>query len=190
MVKGTLRVIAGTAGGLRLVTPRGHATRPTADRVRESVFAALGDAVVDAEVLDLYAGSGALAIEALSRGARRAVLVDRDRRATQACRQNLASTRLSARARVQTSSVATFLRTGPPAEAPFDLVFIDPPYGTGEAAARGVLDVLARPGWLSPGAVIVVETGTAAIDAGLSDWRTRWERRYGDTLVRVLDRAA
>ena len=126
-----LRVIAGTAGGLPLVAPRGDRSRPTTDRVKESVFAALGpDRLEGVAVLDLYAGSGALAIEALSRGARHAVLVDRDRLAVDACRRNLASTRFQDRARVQASTVGAFLGAGPPAEAPFGLVFVDPPYET------------------------------------------------------------
>ena len=110
-----LRVIAGTAGGLPLVAPRGGQSRPTTDRVKESVFAALGpDRLEDVAVLDLYAGSGALAIEALSRGARRALLVDRDRLAVDACRRNLTSTRFDDRARVQGSTVDAFLRPGHP----------------------------------------------------------------------------
>lgn len=195
-----LRVIAGEARGHRLVVPAG--ARPTTDRVRESLFGALGDAPEGAAVLDLYAGSGALAIEALSRGAERAVLVDRDGAAVVACRTNLAATRLEARARVQHSNVATFLRVGPPHEAPFDLVFVDAPYATDSDATGsdvsapggtalgeldGVLGSLAEPGWLSPCAAVVLERSTVGpSDVAAPGFEVTWERAYGDTLVTVL----
>ena len=113
-------------------------------------------------VLDLYAGSGALGIEALSRGARVAVLVDRDRLAVDACRRNLASTHLRERARVQCSTVTSFLSAGPPGEAPFGFVFVDPPYETDPAEIVRVLSVLSDPGWTAPGASVVVERGAGA----------------------------
>src|SRR6266545_1373361 len=161
--RGGLRVIAGTAGGLPLVAPKGGAARPTTDRVKESVFAALGpDRLVDASVLDLYAGSGALAIEALSRGAARAVLVDRDRAAVTAIRRNLATTRLRGQARMQGSTVATFLAGKPPAERPFDLVFLDPPYAATPAELGRVLNGLDRSGWLAEAAAVVVERPSGA----------------------------
>src|SRR5215471_16899259 len=116
-----LRVVAGSAGGLHLVAPKG--ARPTTDRNKESLFSSLGDAVVDAVVLDLFAGSGALGIEALSRGATRAVFVDRDRRAVDAVRANLHTTGFAERARVQGTGASTFLRRLS-SEAPFDLVFV------------------------------------------------------------------
>src|SRR3954470_10747179 len=123
-----LRVIAGDAGGLALVAPKGGAARPNTDRVKESLFGARGpDRLVDASVLDLYAGSGALAIEALSRGAARAVLVDRDPAAETAIRSNLTTTGLAGLATFVRSPVATFVRDGRPQE-PFDLVLLDPPY--------------------------------------------------------------
>jgi 16S rRNA (guanine966-N2)-methyltransferase len=186
-----VRVIAGTAGGLRLIAPRGRATRPTADRVREALFAALGDLVVDASVLDLFAGSGALAVEALSRGARTAVLVDRDRRAVEACRQNLTSTGLIERARVQATAAETLVRAGPPPEAPFDLVFLDPPYETRPADLGAVLGPLAQPGWLVPGGRVVVETRVVAPPQDFGPgWVVVWQREYGDTLIRVTTAAA
>jgi 16S rRNA (guanine966-N2)-methyltransferase len=182
-----LRVIAGTAGGLVLVAPRGDRARPTTDRVKESLFGALGpDRLEEVAVLDLYAGSGALAIEALSRGARRAVLVDRDRLAADACRRNLASTRFHDRARVQSSTVTAFLSSGPPVEAPFGLVFVDPPYENPDREVGRVLDALAAPGWLEPGATVAVERPAGAHLAIPVGWFTGWERGYGDTLVTVL----
>jgi len=183
-----LRVIAGAAGGLSLVAPKGGAARPTTDRVKESLFGALGpDRLVDASVLDLYAGSGALAIEGLSRGATRAVLVERDHAAVTAIRRNLATTRLRDRARVQASTVATFLAGKPPAERPFDLVFIDPPYAVTFGELARVLNGLDRTGWLAEGATVVVERASGAGPAPTPEgWETTWERAYGDTLVTVL----
>jgi 16S rRNA (guanine966-N2)-methyltransferase len=186
LTRRTLRVIAGTAGGLRLAAPRGDVTRPTSDRVRESVFGALGD-VTDAVVLDLYAGSGALAIEALSRGAGRAVLVDRDRRAVEACAANLLHTRLRERARVQARSVPAFLSGAPVHEAPFDLVFLDPPYALTSNELSEVLGLLAEPRWLAPAARVVVERPAGAGRPELPEfWAVGWERAYGDTLVFVV----
>src|SRR3954470_20804095 len=106
-----MRVVAGTAGGLRLVAPQGHATRPTSDRAREATFNSLGSlgAVEDATVLDLFAGSGAMGIEALSRDAAHATFVDSDERARQAIRANLATTKLGDRATVVAGDVFTFL---------------------------------------------------------------------------------
>ena len=186
-----LRVIAGAAGGLPLVAPKKGAARPTTDRVKESLFGALGqERLADATVLDLYAGSGALAIEALSRGAAQAVLVERDHAAVDAIRSNLATTRLRSQARVQASTVATFLAGKPPAEHPFDLVFLDPPYGTTADDVARVLDALDESGWLAGGATVVLERST---DAGPvpapESWETTWERAYGDTLVTVLTTA-
>jgi len=182
-----LRVIAGAAGGLPLVAPKGGRARPTTDRVKESVFGALGPGrLVDVAVLDLYAGSGALGIESLSRGARSAVLVDRDRLAADACRRNLTTTRLNGRARVQCSTVTAFLSAGAPAEAPFGLVFVDPPYETDTDEVTRVLTVLAGSGWLAPGATAVVERGAGARPDVPIGWTSGWERGYGDTLVTVL----
>lgn len=182
-----LRVIAGSAGGRRLVAPAGTGARPTTDRVKESTFAALGDERLrDAAVLDLYAGSGALAIEALSRGATRAVLVDRDRAAVHAIERNLETTGLAERARVQRGEVAAFVRRDRPGEAPFDLVLVDPPYDLPDAELEGVLARLALPSWLASGATVVVERGTRAARVVLPEhWAITWERGYGDTLVVV-----
>ncbi|MGH9031894.1 MAG: 16S rRNA (guanine(966)-N(2))-methyltransferase RsmD [Acidimicrobiia bacterium] len=185
---GRLRVIAGSVGGRRLVAPAGTTARPTTDRVKESVFAALrDDRLRDAAVLDLYAGSGALAIESLSRGAARAVLVDREHAAVDAIERNLDATGFGDRARRERVAVDAFLRHDRPAEAPFDLVFLDPPYDLAPAELERVLAGLAQPGWLASGATVVVERGTG--QTGLVQlpeaWSTRWERSYGDTLVTV-----
>ncbi|HEX6312733.1 MAG TPA: 16S rRNA (guanine(966)-N(2))-methyltransferase RsmD [Acidimicrobiia bacterium] len=185
-----LRVVGGSVGGRRLVAPAGTSTRPTKDRVKESLFAALGDArVAGAVVLDLYAGSGALAIEALSRGAARAVLVDHDRAAVAAVERNLAATGFTERARVQRGTAESVTRRPPPAEAPFDLVFLDPPYGQPPAELEAVLAGLAQRGWLAARATVVVERGgrEAAGPAWPEGWAGMWERAYGDTLVSVAE---
>jgi 16S rRNA (guanine966-N2)-methyltransferase len=184
-----VRVIAGEAGGLRLVAPKGDRTRPTADRVKESLFSALADRVDGASVLDLYAGSGALAIEALSRGARAAVLVDRARPATVAIRANLASTRLGDRARVVRRPVEALLRDVPPPEAPFDLSFLDPPYSHPPGGLAQVLTGLADPAWSTADARIVLEGAAGAPTPPWPDgWDATWERASGGTIVTVLAR--
>jgi 16S rRNA (guanine966-N2)-methyltransferase len=178
-----LRVIAGSVGGQRPTVP--DTVRPTTDRVRESLFGALGaERLDDATVLDAYAGSGALAIEALSRGASRAVLVERDPVAVAAIRRNLDRTGLAKRARVFAGTVARALRRPPPPEAPFDLVLLDPPYEHDAAVVAADLAALAAPGWLTPGATVVVERSARAGPPALpADWTIAWERDYGDTLV-------
>jgi 16S rRNA (guanine966-N2)-methyltransferase len=177
-------VIAGEQGGLRLVVPKGARTRPTTDRVKESVFAALGPArLTGARVLDGYAGSGALAIEALSRGAAHATLVDRDPRAVDAIRRNLTTTRLADRASVLRRGFAGHLQGRTP-EQPYDLVFLDPPYDLTNPELGRVLAALAEPGWLAADGAVVVEraanAGPPPLPAG---WGVAWERMYGDTLV-------
>ena len=184
-----LRVVAGSVGGRRLVAPPD--VRPTAERVREALFSALGPGgVSDASVLDLYAGSGALAIEALSRGAARAVLVDADRGSIEACQTNLDHTGFAARARVARRAVEHFVVVAAPTqtvpEAPFDLVLCDPPYDTTDEEVGRVLGALAAPGWLGADALVVVERASRPEPAWPQGWDVRWERKYGDTLVTML----
>lgn len=181
---GRLRVVAGSAGGRRLRVPPGRGVRPTVDRVKEAVFAALGD-LTGASVLDLFAGSGALALEALSRGAARAVLVERDRAALRAIGENLATTGFERQGRPVARDVHAFLRAPPPREAPFDLVLVDPPYEAGDDDVARVLGALGAPGWLAPGGRVVVERGRTGSVPLPTGWQTTWERRYVDTLVRV-----
>jgi 16S rRNA (guanine966-N2)-methyltransferase len=177
------RVIAGEAGGRRLVVPRGGRLRPTSDRVKESLFSALGARVAGARVLDLYAGTGALAIEALSRGAAGAVLVERDREALAAIAANLEATGMGP-ARVLRGDVAAVVARPPPAEGPFDVVLADPPYELADDEVAVVLGQLGAQGWLAPGAVLAIERPAGA---GLPPgWVSTWERCYGDTLVWFL----
>ena len=173
-----MRVIAGAHGGRALAAPRGRATRPTSDRVREAVFSILG-AVDGADVLDLYAGSGALAIEALSRGARKAILVDSSAAAIASIRRNLSD--LGLEAQVRREDVRAFLRTASRGPAQYDLVFLDPPYRhSGELAAQ-LSEALAP--MLAAGARVVTESDRRSplkLELPLLD-----ERRYGDTLILI-----
>jgi 16S rRNA (guanine966-N2)-methyltransferase len=180
-------VIAGSARGRRLLAPEGTEVRPTAGRVREAMFSALVSrgAVLDANVLDLYAGTGALAIEALSRGAERAVLVERSRAALKAIDANLETLGFDDRARVEARSVETFL-TQPPREAPFDLVLCDPPYEGDVAQLRGVLTTLGAGEWLTDDAIVVVECAYRSPVEPPDTLEVGWERTFGDTLVTFL----
>lgn len=171
-----MRVIAGRLGGRRLVAPRGAATRPTSDRVREALFSALGD-LAGLRVLDLFAGSGALGIEALSRGAATATFVERAAPALAALRANLDALGLDAE--VHGTDARRFARDASRAGRAYDLVFVDPPYRDAERLGRE-LDLGAL---LSRNGRLVTESdrrSPLAIDLPL-----RFERRYGDTLIRI-----
>jgi 16S rRNA (guanine966-N2)-methyltransferase len=182
-------VVAGALRGRRLVAPPGDAVRPTKDVVKEAVFSALDarGVIRDATVLDLYSGTGSLAIEALSRGATRAVLVERDRAALAALEQNVAQLDLVGRVSVVRLAVDRFLAGRPPAPAPFDLVLADPPYDTSDDAVGAMVRALAGPGWLAPGAVVAVERPARAGIAAPEGFRACWERTFGDTLVFFVD---
>ena len=178
-----MRVIAGIAKGRKL-GPVPAGVRPVSDRVREGVFSSLGDRVVGSRVLDLYAGTGAMAIEALSRGAAQATIVERSRPALAALRDNLDRTRLLAAARVVAADVPTFLSGNDDRGDRFDLAFVDPPYEAGEPALGGVLASLGR-GWLDDGDWTVVVTRgsrnpTVVIPV---HWRAARRLAYGDSLV-------
>jgi 16S rRNA (guanine966-N2)-methyltransferase len=176
-----MRVIAGTLRGRRLRAPGGEGTRPTADRVREALFSMLGEAVLQARVLDLFAGSGALGIEALSRGASRVTFVDRAPTAIAAVRANLAD--LGLRAEVRRSEALAFVGAAIRAGHQYDLVFVDPPYA--QAASLGQQLSTTLPGLLAPGARVVAESDRRApLGLGLPVLR---ERRYGDTLITIHD---
>jgi len=181
------RIIAGAAGGRRLAVPGGRATRPTSDRAREGLFsavlAALGT-LDEAAVLDLYAGSGAVGLEALSRGAGDVLLIESDPGAVQVIRRNIASVGLDG-AEVVQDRVARALRRGPPAAGRArDLVFADPPYSASDDELRDTLALLAANGWLAPGALVVVErdarSGPPPWPAGYAADRSR---RYGETVL-------
>jgi 16S rRNA (guanine966-N2)-methyltransferase len=180
-----LRVISGEARGRHLVAPASGA-RPTADRVKEALFNSLGPARVEgASVLDLYAGSGALAIEALSRGAERAVLVDDDRRAHAAITANLDATGFADRARLVRIRASAFVARLAGSEDRFDLVFADPPYDLPPDDLGAVLAALAESGALAEAASVIVETRRGSAPQLPARWSVGWERAYGDTLLTV-----
>ena len=162
-----MRIVAGRWGGRRLTTPRGTAVRPTADRVREALFSILAARVEGARVLDLFAGSGALGLEALSRGAAAAV------------KANLEA--LGATADVHRSDALRFLRAAAGKAQHYDLVLLDPPYRLAERLGRELSEAL--PAVLAPSALVISESDRRAplpLDLSLTD-----ERRYGDTLIRI-----
>jgi len=175
-----MRVIAGSARGRPLVAPRGSATRPITDRVKETLFGILGERVIDARVLDLYAGSGAIGIEALSRGAASCDFVEHDRRAVAAIRENLERAGVGEHASVHAVDVMRYL--GHPPEDRYGLVFLDPPY-----EERAILAPLERLGErLAPGAAVVVKhhwRTPIPEPPGLGRWR---ERRFGETTLTFL----
>jgi 16S rRNA (guanine966-N2)-methyltransferase len=177
------RIISGRVGGLRLQTPAGSGTRPTSDRVREALFSRLEhlDVLDGAAVLDLYAGSGALGLEAASRGASTVLLVESDRAAAVVARRNAALTGIPG-ITVRAATVERTLSTAPPTA--FDLVFIDPPYDIGEEVLEAVLIALVQQGWLSADALLVVERSSRSPEprwpAGLE---AEGERRYGETRI-------
>ena len=178
------RIIGGAAGGRRINTPRGAATRPTSDRVREALFSAVESwcgSLHGLRFLDLYAGSGAVGLEAWSRGAGVVTLVEHDRRTAALIAGNARSIGF-ARPHVVTGSVTATLRRPP--SAPYDVVFLDPPYPLPEDALAGDLGALAGEGWLVPGALVVVERSARSPEpawpAGIGEVR---HKRYGETAL-------
>ena len=169
-----MRIVAGTARGRRLVAPAGDAVRPTTDRVREALFNSLGslDVVRDATVIDLFAGSGALGIEALSRGAAHVTFVDQAPEALRAVRENLERAGLSDRATVVRADAVDHLRRRP--GGPFDLALVDPPYAFDDWTS--LLDHL--------DATFVVAESDREIDPGPRGTLVR-ARRYGGTVVTI-----
>jgi 16S rRNA (guanine966-N2)-methyltransferase len=183
-----MRIISGEARGRRLRAPRGAATRPTADRVREALFNVLGGAA-GLTVLDLFAGTGALALEALSRGAARAVLVDHAEPAVRVIRANLEALGYVARARVLRLEVERALRLLAREGARFDLVFVDPPYAGATAAT--VLAALGAGPLLAPAALVVVEHDAKNPPPDVAGaLALRQRRRYGQTEVSLYELAA
>ena len=178
-----MRIVAGTAKGRVLQTPRGaDVIRPTADRVRQTLFDVLGQWCEGQAVLDLYAGTGALALEALSRGASRAVLVDSGREAQGLCRANARALGFEDRVELLPLSVAAALALLQKRGQAFDLIFADPPYAL--RAGAGVLARVAEGGLLAPGGRVVVEHERSEVVEGplpLLD-----QRRFGGTLVSIF----
>jgi 16S rRNA (guanine966-N2)-methyltransferase len=184
-----MRIVSGEFKGRALVAPPGEATRPTSDRARQAVFNILEHApwspgLHGRRVIDLFAGSGALALEALSRGAAYALLVETDEAARGAIRQNIEALHLFGRTRVHRRD-ATNLGSKPAGDGPpFDLAFLDPPYakGLGEKALAG----LASGGWLTSGAVVVFERGASEPDLDAPGYEVLDSRKYGAARVWFL----
>ena len=182
------RIIAGAARGRRLAVP-GHGTRPTSDRVRESLFSSLDSALLaegtswlEVTVLDLYAGSGALGLEALSRGARAAVLVERARAALPVLRANVAAVGLPG-AHVVAADVDRLAGLAPIA-GPADLVLADPPYDVSSTVLPARLASLLDAGWIAPGARVIVERSARDVQSPLPDgWPEDRRRAFGDTVL-------
>jgi len=178
-----MRVIAGTAKGLRLAAVPGG-TRPMSDRAREGLFSSLGERVRGARVLDLFAGTGAMGIEALSRGASEAVFVDVAPAAAAAVAENLKRTNLTNRARVMRRDARRALRLD---LGRFDLVLLDPPYDADHATLDAVLDDLAGQGLVSPGGRVVLTRRTGSYTPVIPlDWRSDRHLSYGDSVVLVF----
>jgi 16S rRNA (guanine966-N2)-methyltransferase len=181
------RIIAGQAGGRRLATLPGRSTRPTSDRTREGLFAtvsAICGGLAGAAVLDLYAGSGAVGLEALSRGATDVLLVEADSRAARVIKENIAVVGMPG-ARLVTDKVDRLLVRGPDdGTPPRDFVFADPPYATTDDELTRMLTELARGDWLAPGALVVLERATRS---GPPTWPAGYEtdrsRRYGEATL-------
>jgi 16S rRNA (guanine966-N2)-methyltransferase len=176
-----MRVIAGTARGVPLTAPRSRATRPITDRVKETLFAILGDRVPEAHVLDLYAGSGAIGIEALSRGAASVDFVERDRAALAALRENLERTHLKPDARINEADVERYLAST--MDGPWDLVTLDPPY---EVRAM-VAPLRALLPHLTPGASVVLKHYWRTEPAELDGLTVVRQRRFGETMLTFLE---
>ena len=180
-----MRVIAGSAGGIRLAVPK-RGVRPTMDRVKAAIFSSLGDAVIGARVLDLFAGSGALGIEALSRGASSAVFVEENRRSVEIIEVNLAKTKLSGRIRQQ--DVFDFLRLASSAET-FQIIFADPPYEKAKHGERYTEKLLTNgtlPRLLESAGVFVLEKRPNETLPKMKFWRMMKQKTYGATEVLFL----
>lgn len=176
------RVIAGAAGGRRLAVPPGQGTRPTSDRAREGLFStweSLRGTLAGARVLDLFAGSGAVGLEALSRGAAHVLLVEADARAARTVRDNVRALGLPG-AQVRAGRAEKIVAV-PPGGAPYDVVFLDPPYAVTDDALREILLTLRAQGWLADDVLVTVERSTRGGEfrwpEGIEGLRAR---RYGE----------
>lgn len=179
-----MRVIAGTFRGRRLATPAGELCRPAMGRTREALFSMLearGADMATARVLDLFAGSGSLAFEALSRGAPEAWLVENGKPSLRAIEANVSALGLAGRVRVFSEDVLRFLRRAPGAS--FDLVFLDPPYR--KTLAQPALSLLAAEGWLAPGALVAAEVEEGLALAPVPGLEPLALRRFGQTVIHI-----
>lgn len=179
-----MRVIAGSAKGCALKPPLGRFTRPTTDRVKEAMFSVIQFEIAGSSVLDLFAGSGALGIEALSRGAGRAVFVDKDEKSVALIKENLFKTRLAEKAEVQKKDYAQALKCF---SQKFDIILLDPPYAQGLYA--DALTLIHEYGVLSDTGVIVMEYETGFYTAIPVVYRIDKEKKYGNTSLAYIRKA-
>jgi 16S rRNA (guanine966-N2)-methyltransferase len=181
-----MRVIAGRAGGVRLMSPK-NGVRPTMDRVKAAIFSSLGEIVIGARVLDLFAGTGALGIEALSRGADSALFVDEDRQSIAAIEKNLSNTQLAGRVRRQ--DVFGFFKNAAASAEKFEIVFADPPYDkmkSGEGFTEKLLANETLPALLEPDGVFVLEKRPSEELPSTKLWQVNRQKAYGATEVLFL----
>ena len=181
-----MRVIAGSAGGIRLAVPK-RGVRPTMDRVKAAIFSSLGEAIIGARVLDLFAGSGALGIEALSRGAASAIFVEHDRESAEAIEKNLAKTKLKGRVRCQ--NVFNFLDQQSNSEK-FQIIFADPPYEKdhrGKSYTETLLNNESLPQLLEPHGIFVLEKKPTDTLPQPKFWDLLRQKTYGATEVLFLE---
>jgi 16S rRNA (guanine966-N2)-methyltransferase len=184
-----MRVIAGSAGGIRLAVPK-RGVRPTMDRVKAAIFSSLGEAIIGARVLDLFAGSGALGIEALSRGAASAIFIEDDRQSAEAIEKNLAKTNLKGLVRDQ--DVFDFLRQRSNAER-FEIIFADPPYeklDSGKSHTEKLLNNESLPQLLQPKGIFVLEKRPSETISELKLWRVIRQKTYGATEILFMSQLA
>ena len=180
-----MRIVAGSAKGVRL-GPVPEGVRPVSDRAREGVFSSLGERIEGARILDLYAGTGAMGIEALSRGARDAVFVERSGRTVAALSGNLERARVADRATVVVREVGSYLRDEA-SGVPFDLVFVDPPYELGGPELEATLSALGDGNRLSPGWIVVLTRAKRSSTYVIPlHWSAARELRYGDSLLTLF----
>ncbi len=179
-----MRIISGKYRGRRLQSIPGNSIRPTSDRVKEAMFSILGTTCRQAAVLDLFAGTGALGLEALSRGARQVVFIDKSRRALEAIRKNIALCRAAGQTRVLKWDIAKNLACLAGRDTLYDLVFMDPPYGTELAAT--VLEHLEKHGILGAGAQIVIEHARNDLPEPGPAFELTSQRTYGRTMLSFI----
>jgi 16S rRNA (guanine966-N2)-methyltransferase len=184
-----MRIIAGEAKGRRIKAPRGRATRPMRDFVREAVFSMLADQTSGARVLDLFAGSGSLGLEALSRGAREAVFVDRGSEPSRIIQENLDMLGMADRGAVVRAEILDYLRKAHSPQVPFNLIFIDPPFRIDVNYRQKMLKSLAEGGFLAPSAVVIIEAPLRSSPPGPPEGvHFRERRKYGESAVDVYVR--
>ena len=181
-----MRIITGKAKGVRLKTLEGEATRPTAERVKEAVFSMIWDDIADREVLDMFSGSGQMALEALSRGAKHAVMLDKSPLAIKVMSENAEKTRLSALCEIKRADFLDFIKQSRARK--FDIVFLDPPYDSGfyKIALENLLDN----DMLKPSSIIICESGNEEIFDGDENLSKRFsllkQSRYGRIYITIL----